>query len=133
MPLTSNPKKLSVTIQCVVRTVAECRRASGMSDPRAANTRKSADSAMANAADDSTRLGRRQWDCQRESSNAAALRAARSPRSAERRPAMLLTAQGGAGLSFSFIHPCRNERYPIGNLPGKRYGHRSAERYTLDL
>jgi hypothetical protein len=62
MPLTSSPAKLSVTTQCVVRTAAECRGACGRSDSRAASPRKSADSAMASVADDSTRLGHRQGD-----------------------------------------------------------------------
>jgi hypothetical protein len=47
MPLTSNPTKLTVTIQCIARTVAECRGACGRSDSWAASPRKSADSAMA--------------------------------------------------------------------------------------
>ena len=61
MPLTSNPQKLSVTTQCVVRTVAECRGACEMSDSRAASSRTSADSAMAIVAEDSTRMDPRQW------------------------------------------------------------------------
>jgi hypothetical protein len=101
MPLTSNPAKLSETIQCVVRTVAECRGANRAPDSRTATPRKSADSAMTSAADDSTRLRPQQrWD-------------------------------GGCFV----ISPKRgNERYPIGNLSGKRCSsHRSVERYTLDL